>query len=182
MTAMPANTPPPGSKYEQLIAAAKGVPTVSTIVAYPCDESSLRGAVDSAEAGIIRAILVGPSGRDQGVAAKHGLNITGYEIVSDSRSAAPSRVVSSASIFPPMEGNLSGMVPKVRGAFGEQHRRLPTLNDGDEDGSCPDQAHSGNCCHHCRIRVIKTGNNLRIGECSRYREKGAILPAQRTRS
>src|SRR5438045_7780192 len=81
MIAMPANTPPPGSKYERLIAAAKGVPTVSTIVAYPCDESSLRGAVDSAEAGIIRSILVGPSGRIRDVAAKHGLNIAGYEIV-----------------------------------------------------------------------------------------------------
>ena len=92
MRAMPANTPPPGSKYERLIAAAKGVPTVSTIVAYPCDESSLRGAVDSAEAGIIRAILVGPSGRIRDVAAKHGLNIAGYEIVD----TPPSEVATAA--------------------------------------------------------------------------------------
>src|SRR5438045_6679209 len=95
MIAMPANTPPPGSKYERLIAAAKGVPTVSTIVAYPCDESSLRGAVDSAEAGIIRSILVGPSGRIRDVAAKHGLNIAAYEIVDTppSEAAAAARSV-----------------------------------------------------------------------------------------
>ena len=56
----------PGSKYDRLIVAAKGVPTVSTIVVHPCDESSLRGAIESAEAGNHQAILVGPVGQDQG--------------------------------------------------------------------------------------------------------------------
>src|SRR5258708_34929998 len=70
-----------GSKYDRLIALAKGVPTVSTIVAHPCDESSLRGAIESAEAGIIKAILVGHAARIRDVAAKHGLNVSGYEIV-----------------------------------------------------------------------------------------------------
>jgi phosphate acetyltransferase len=83
MSVMPADTSakPPGSKYDRLIAAAKGVPTVSTIVVHPCDESSLRGALESAEAGIIKAILVGPAARIKEVAAKHGLNISGQEIV-----------------------------------------------------------------------------------------------------
>ena len=83
MSAMPAGASgtQSGSKYDRLIVAAKGVLSVSTIVAHPCDESSLRGAVESAEAGIIRAILVGPSARIRDGAAKHGLNIAGYEIV-----------------------------------------------------------------------------------------------------
>src|SRR5712672_135055 len=83
MSAIPASAsgPQPGSKYDRLIAVAKGVPTVSTVVVHPCDESSLRGAVESAEAGIIKAILVGPAARIKDVAAKHGLNISGYEIV-----------------------------------------------------------------------------------------------------
>jgi phosphate acetyltransferase len=95
ISAMPTNPPLSGSKYDRLIAAAKGVSTVSTIVAYPCDESSLRGAVESAEAGIVKAILVGPSGRIRDVAAKHGLNITGYEIVDTppSEAAAAARSV-----------------------------------------------------------------------------------------
>src|SRR4051794_3775495 len=76
-----ASAKPPGSKYDRLIAAAKGVPTVATIVVYPCDESSLRGAIESTEAGIIKAILVGPAARIKDVAARHGLNISGYEIV-----------------------------------------------------------------------------------------------------
>ena len=71
----------PGSKYDRLIAAAKSVSTVSTIVVHPCDESSLRGAIESAEAGIIRATLVGPAARIRDVAAKHNLNISGYEII-----------------------------------------------------------------------------------------------------
>ncbi|WP_065755665.1 phosphate acetyltransferase [Bradyrhizobium paxllaeri] len=71
----------PVSKYDKLIAAAKGVPTVSTVVVHPCDESSLRGAIESAEAGIIKAILVGPASRIRDAAAKHNLNISGCEIV-----------------------------------------------------------------------------------------------------
>jgi len=48
---------------------------------HPCDESSLRGAADAAEAGIIKPILVGPKSKIASVAAKHNINISGYEIV-----------------------------------------------------------------------------------------------------
>jgi hypothetical protein len=48
-----------GSKYDRLIAAARAAPPTPTAVVHPCDETSLRGAVDSASAGIIRPILVG---------------------------------------------------------------------------------------------------------------------------
>ena len=50
----------PHGKYDRLIAAAKAVPPVPTIVVHPCDRDSLRGVVGSAEAGIIRPVLVGP--------------------------------------------------------------------------------------------------------------------------
>jgi phosphate acetyltransferase len=69
------------SKYDRLIAAAKAVPTVTTIVVHPCDEASLRGTADAAEAGIIKPILVGPASKIASVAAKHNINISGYEIV-----------------------------------------------------------------------------------------------------
>ena len=78
---MPAAASGTGSKYDRLIAAAKDVPPVSTVVVHPCDESSLRGAIDSAVAGIIKAVLVGPAARIKDVAAKHDLNISNYEIV-----------------------------------------------------------------------------------------------------
>jgi phosphate acetyltransferase len=76
------------SKYDRLIAAAKAVPPVPTIVVHPCDETSLRGAVDSAQAGIIRTILVGPERKIRDTASKHGLDITGLEIIDAAHSEA----------------------------------------------------------------------------------------------
>jgi phosphate acetyltransferase len=52
---------PPQSKYERLIARAKEVPAATTLVVHPCDETTLRGPVEAAEAGIILPILVGPA-------------------------------------------------------------------------------------------------------------------------
>ena len=58
------------SKYETLIAAARdGTPAV-TVVAHPCDESSLRGALDAAAAGLIEPVLVGPEAKIRRVAAR----------------------------------------------------------------------------------------------------------------
>ena len=79
---------PTRSKYDRLIAAAQKVPAVPTLVVHPCDESSLRGAVDAAEAGIIKPILVGPAAKVRDTAAKHSLNIAGYEIVDAPHSEA----------------------------------------------------------------------------------------------
>ena len=39
-------------------------------VAHPCDESSLRGAVEAAQMGLLRPILVGPKARIEAVAEK----------------------------------------------------------------------------------------------------------------
>jgi phosphate acetyltransferase len=72
---------PPPSKYERLIARAKEGPAVSTIIAHPCDETSLRGPVEAAEAGIIIPIFVGPTAKITAVARQHGLDIRRFEIV-----------------------------------------------------------------------------------------------------
>ena len=58
----------PHAKYEKLIAKAKKVPAAKTIVVHPCDETSLRGAVDAAQAGLIVPILVGPATKIKNVA------------------------------------------------------------------------------------------------------------------
>ena len=68
-------------KYERLIAKAKGVEAAKTLVVHPCDESSQRGALEAAEAGIIVPILVGPAGKITSVARTHKLNLDGVEIV-----------------------------------------------------------------------------------------------------
>ncbi len=69
------------SKYDSLIAAARdGAPAV-TVVAHPCDETSLRGAMLAAAEEIIEPVLVGPAARIVAVAAEHGIDIAGCEIV-----------------------------------------------------------------------------------------------------
>jgi phosphate acetyltransferase len=68
-------------KYERLIAAARdGTPAV-TIVAHPCDETSLRGAMEAAAEKIIDPVLVGPEAKIRSVAAGHGIDLTGRTIV-----------------------------------------------------------------------------------------------------
>ena len=76
------------SKYDRLIAAAKAVPPVLTIVVHPCDETSLRGAVDSTEAGVIRPVLVGPETKIRNTASQHGLDISEFEIIDTPHSEA----------------------------------------------------------------------------------------------
>ena len=71
----------PHVKYDRLIARAKTISPATTIVAYPCDETSLRGPIEAAEAGIIVPILVGPPEKIKSIAHEHGLNISRFEIV-----------------------------------------------------------------------------------------------------
>jgi len=71
----------PGAKYERLIAAAKTIPAAATVVVHPCDESSLRGVSEAAEAGIIKPILVGPRAKIAEVASKYSIDISGYEMI-----------------------------------------------------------------------------------------------------
>jgi len=68
-------------KYERLIAAAKQVPSGVTIVAHPCDESSLRGVCEAAAAGIIKPILVGPVAKINAIAEQFNLDISRFQIV-----------------------------------------------------------------------------------------------------
>ena len=68
-------------KYERLIAATKGLQPLTTAVAHPCDETSLRGALEAAEAGIIVPILVGPKDRICSLAKSLDLDIDGIDII-----------------------------------------------------------------------------------------------------
>jgi len=73
--------PAPHSKYDRLIDRAKAAQAATTMVVHPCDESSLRGAIEAAELGIIEPVLVGPAAKITKVARENGINIENYEIV-----------------------------------------------------------------------------------------------------
>ena len=83
MTISPLDIPvrSPQNKYDQLIALARQVPAATMVVVHPCDETSLRGATEAAELGIINPILVGPAAEIAAVAARHKLDIDRCEIV-----------------------------------------------------------------------------------------------------
>jgi len=68
-------------KYERLIAAARQVPAQPTAVAHPCDETSLRGVVEAARAGMISPVLVGPTQRIRQLAKSLELALDGFEMV-----------------------------------------------------------------------------------------------------
>jgi phosphate acetyltransferase len=68
-------------KYETLIARCKAMVPVPCAVAHPCDESSLRGAVEAGQMGLMKPILVGPKARIEAVAAQFKLDISGLELV-----------------------------------------------------------------------------------------------------
>ena len=75
-------------KYERLVAATKDLQPLTTAVAHPCDESSLRGALEAAEAGIIVPILVGPKEKIRSLAKSLDLDIEGIDIVDAAHSQA----------------------------------------------------------------------------------------------
>jgi phosphate acetyltransferase len=78
------------TKYDRLIARARTVPSAVTLVVFPGDENSLRGAMDAAEMGIIVPVLVGPAGRITNIARRHDIRIDGVRIIDqpDEQSAA----------------------------------------------------------------------------------------------
>ena len=78
----------PHEKYDRLIARCRSLPPTPTAVAHPCDRSSLEGAVQAAEGGLIVPILVGPADRIAAVAKEHGLDISRYEVVDAEHSHA----------------------------------------------------------------------------------------------
>jgi phosphate acetyltransferase len=83
-----------GSKYDRLITRAKSVPAAKTIVVHPCDDTSLRGPSEAAEAGIIVPILVGPAAKINAVARQSKLDIAKFEIIDMPHSdAAAARAV-----------------------------------------------------------------------------------------
>lgn len=65
----------PHAKYEGLIYACHALAPLRTAVVHPCDETSLRGAVEAAEARIITPLLVGPQARIRSVAKEFNLDI-----------------------------------------------------------------------------------------------------------
>ena len=66
--------------YPALIERCAALAPIATAIAHPCDESSLRGAIEAAEAGLIRPILVGPEAKIRALAEQSGIDLAPYEV------------------------------------------------------------------------------------------------------
>jgi phosphate acetyltransferase len=69
------------TRFKALMEKCSGLPPTPTAVAHPCDQSSLAGALEAAEIGLIAPILVGPAERIKATAAKLKLDIGPYRLV-----------------------------------------------------------------------------------------------------
>jgi len=75
-------------KYQRLLDRCSLLSPTTTAVAHPCDESSLKGAVEAAELRLLLPILVGPKGKIESIAKQCGIDTSRYEIVDSPHSHA----------------------------------------------------------------------------------------------
>lgn len=68
-------------KHEMLLKKCEDLTPVPTAVVHPCDESSLKGAIEAAEANLIDPILVGPESKIRSLADGFGLDLSRCRLV-----------------------------------------------------------------------------------------------------
>ncbi|MGB0723464.1 MAG: bifunctional enoyl-CoA hydratase/phosphate acetyltransferase [Gammaproteobacteria bacterium] len=80
--------------FKALFEAARALEPVPTAVVHPCDLVPLQGAMNAADDGFIRPLLVGPGHRIRAVADEHGIALDNAEIIDAEHShAAAERAV-----------------------------------------------------------------------------------------
>jgi phosphate acetyltransferase len=77
-------------RYKTVIATAREGQPLATAIVHPCDEHSLRSALEAAAEGLIKPVLVGPAAKIKSVADAAGLDISHVrlEAVAHSHAAA----------------------------------------------------------------------------------------------
>jgi phosphate acetyltransferase len=67
--------------FHQFLERCKDLPAITTSVCWPLSDVALRGAVEAAEAGIIKPTLVGPESQLKALAKKIGVDISRFPIL-----------------------------------------------------------------------------------------------------
>jgi phosphate acetyltransferase len=98
------------TKYQKLIDYCKTLPPLPTAVVHPCDRSSISGAIEAAEMGLIAPILVGPRQRIEAAAEEADIKLSKYTIVdapySEAAAAAAVQLVREGKAEALMKGSL----------------------------------------------------------------------------
>ncbi|NLC35173.1 MAG: phosphate acetyltransferase [Alcaligenaceae bacterium] len=97
-------------RYQTLIESARKADPPCCAVAHPCDASSLGSAVEAAQIGLFRPVLIGPQSRIKKVAQENNLDISGLELIDTPHSHASADLavecVQSAQASLLMKGSL----------------------------------------------------------------------------
>ncbi|HAX23329.1 MAG TPA: enoyl-CoA hydratase [Hydrogenophaga sp.] len=100
----------PEARFNDLLAMVQTLPAVRCAVAHPCDEGSLRGAVDAAGYGLLEPVLIGPETRIRAIAEALGLDLNGMVIVNTPHSHAAAEhaaaMAASGEVQSLMKGSL----------------------------------------------------------------------------
>ncbi|MGA8731653.1 MAG: bifunctional enoyl-CoA hydratase/phosphate acetyltransferase [Terracidiphilus sp.] len=67
--------------FHKFLERCKTLPAITTAVCWPMSDVALRGAVEAAEEGLIEPTMIGPEEELKALAAKIGVNISGYPIL-----------------------------------------------------------------------------------------------------
>lgn len=78
-------------RFRTLMERVAGGQAMSAAIAHPCDEISLAGVAQAAQAGLIVPILVGPAAKIRAAAQQAGLDIGAYRLVDAPHSHAAAR-------------------------------------------------------------------------------------------
>lgn len=102
-----------GTRYWQLLDAARRFDPIRTAIVHPCDAVSIASAMEAKEARLIVTILVGPAAKIRRAAADSGQDLEGVEIVDVPHShAAAERAVAlgrEAKVEALMKGRFTPM-------------------------------------------------------------------------
>lgn len=98
----------PDLRLRNLLALGEHLEAVTCGVVHPCDEDSLRGAVDAAHAGLINPILIGPDSKIFEVAEKFGIDIKPFKLISVVHSHAAAELASTLASDGAIEALMKG--------------------------------------------------------------------------
>lgn len=68
-------------RYRNLLRMCDGLPPMTTAVVHPCSDDSLKGAIEAAEANLIKPILIGPEKKIRAIAEEEGIDLSPYRVV-----------------------------------------------------------------------------------------------------
>ena len=77
-----------GATYDRLMELTAGLEPIRAAIVHPCDEASLKGAIEAKRLNLITPILVGPEERIKSTADEHNIDIAGLDIKDTAHSHA----------------------------------------------------------------------------------------------